>query len=131
AEHAETFLADQPVATEASRSLIAFQPLGPVLAIMPWNFPLWQVFRFAAPAIMAGNVGLLKHAANVTQCAIMIEKIFSDADFPEGIFQSLLIGSKQVESVIARDEIAAVTLTGSEAAGTQVAATAGKHLKKT
>ncbi len=131
AENAAAFLADESVATEARKSLIAFQPLGPVLAIMPWNFPLWQVFRFAAPALMAGNVGLLKHAANVTQCAMMIERVFLEADFPEGVFQSVLIGSKQVEAVIARNEIAAVTLTGSEFAGTQVAAAAGKHLKKT
>jgi succinate-semialdehyde dehydrogenase / glutarate-semialdehyde dehydrogenase len=131
AEHAESFLADEPVSTEASKSMIAYQPLGPVLAIMPWNFPLWQVFRFAAPSLMAGNVGLLKHAANVTYCALMIEKIFLGAGFPEGVFQSLLIDSKQVKGIIARDEIKAVTLTGSEFAGTQVAANAGENLKKT
>jgi succinate-semialdehyde dehydrogenase / glutarate-semialdehyde dehydrogenase len=130
AEHAEYFLKDQLVATEASRSLITWQPLGPVLAIMPWNFPLWQVFRFAAPSIMAGNVGLLKHAANVSQCSLMIEKIFLEADFPEGVFQSLLVESKNTEKIIARSEVAAVTLTGSEFAGTQVAAAAGKNLKK-
>lgn len=131
ADHAAVFLKDQTIATEASRSLVAFQPLGPVLAIMPWNFPLWQVFRFAAPALMAGNVGLLKHAANVTQCALLIEKVFADAGFPEGAFQSLLIESKDVANIIARDEVVAVALTGSEYAGTQVAAVAGKNLKKT
>jgi succinate-semialdehyde dehydrogenase / glutarate-semialdehyde dehydrogenase len=131
ADHAAAFLKDQTISTEASKSLIAFQPLGPVLAIMPWNFPLWQVFRFAAPALMAGNVGLLKHAANVTQCALLIEKIFSEAGFPEGAFQSLLIESKDVAGIIGRDEIVAVALTGSEYAGTQVAAEAGKNLKKT
>lgn len=131
ADHAAVFLKDQTITTEASKSLVAFQPLGPVLAIMPWNFPLWQVFRFAAPALMAGNVGLLKHAANVTQCALLIEKVFGDAGFPEGTFQSLLIESKDVAGIIARDEIVAVALTGSEYAGTQVAAAAGKNLKKT
>lgn len=131
ADHAESFLADEHVATDASKSFIAYQPLGPILAVMPWNFPLWQVFRFAAPSLMAGNVGLLKHASNVTQCAMMIEKIFLDADFPEGVFQTMLVGSDAVEAIIARDEIAAVTLTGSEFAGMQVAAHAGKNLKKT
>jgi succinate-semialdehyde dehydrogenase/glutarate-semialdehyde dehydrogenase len=131
AERAEEFLKDEVIVTEASKSLVAFQPLGPVLAIMPWNFPLWQVFRFAAPSLMAGNVGLLKHAGNVTQCSLFIEKIFLEAGFPEGVFQSLLVESKDVERIIARDEICAVTLTGSEFAGTQVAAAAGKNLKKT
>lgn len=131
AEHAEYFLKDQLVATEASRSFIAWQPLGPVLAIMPWNFPFWQVFRFAVPALMAGNVGLLKHASNVTQCGLMIEKIFLEAGFPEGTFQTVLVGSKEVEKIIVDDKVMAITLTGSEFAGTQVAATAGKHLKKT
>src|SRR5688572_3821528 len=131
AEHAEQFLKDQVIPTEASRSFVAFQPLGPVLAIMPWNFPFWQVFRFAAPSLMAGNVGLLKHAANVSQCSLTIEKVFLEAGFPEGVFQSLLIDSKSAEALIARDEIAAITLTGSEYAGTQVAAAAGKNLKKT
>jgi succinate-semialdehyde dehydrogenase / glutarate-semialdehyde dehydrogenase len=131
AGNAETFLKDIPVATDASRSLIAFQPLGIVLAIMPWNFPLWQVFRFAAPTLMAGNVALLKHAANVTQCSLLIQQIFETAGFPEGVFQSLLTDARAVESIIARDEVRAVTLTGSEYAGTQVAATAGRNLKKT
>lgn len=131
AANAGRFLKDQVVATEATRSLIAFQPLGAVLAIMPWNFPLWQVFRFATPALMAGNAGLLKHAGNVSQCALMIESIFLEAGFPEGVFQTLLVESGRVESIIERDEVAAVTLTGSEFAGTQVAAAAGKNLKKT
>jgi succinate-semialdehyde dehydrogenase / glutarate-semialdehyde dehydrogenase len=131
AENAERFLSDISVSTEASKSFIAFQPLGPVLAIMPWNFPFWQVFRFAAPALMAGNVGLLKHAANVCRCSLTIEKVFREAGFPDGAFQSLLVDSKNVADIIARDEIAAVTLTGSEFAGTQVASAAGKNLKKT
>jgi succinate-semialdehyde dehydrogenase/glutarate-semialdehyde dehydrogenase len=131
ADNAEQFLKDIPIKTEASKSLVAFQPLGPVLAIMPWNFPFWQVFRFAAPALMAGNVGLLKHAANVSGCSLTIEEIFKEAGFPDGSFQSLLIDSKKVEGLISREEIVAVTLTGSEFAGTQVAAAAGKNLKKT
>lgn len=131
AENAERFLKDQLINTEASKSFIAFQPLGPVLAIMPWNFPFWQVFRFAAPSLMAGNVGLLKHAGNVSQCSLTIEKIFLEAGFPQGAFQALLVDSKNVEGIIASDDIAAVTLTGSEYAGTQVAAAAGKNLKKT
>src|SRR5262245_47588972 len=100
AEHAERFLADEPVATSASKSWVAYQPIGPVLAIMPWNFPFWQVFRFAAPALMAGNVGLLKHAANVPQCALAIEDIFRRAGFAEGCFQTLLIETDHVKSVI-------------------------------
>jgi succinate-semialdehyde dehydrogenase / glutarate-semialdehyde dehydrogenase len=131
AENAEAFLKDHAIATEASKSFVAYQPLGIVLAIMPWNFPFWQVFRFAIPALMAGNVGLLKHAANVTGCAIEIEKIFTEADFPHGSFQSILVESKNVEAIISRNEIAAVTLTGSEYAGTQVGGAAGKNLKKT
>lgn len=129
--NAEKMLRDQIVPTDAAKSFVAWQPLGPVLAIMPWNFPFWQVFRFAAPALMAGNVGLLKHAGNVTGCSLAIQSIFRDAGFPENVFQSLLIESGQVAGVIERDEISAVTLTGSEHAGTQVAATAGKSLKKT
>ena len=131
AENAESFLKDQIIKTDASRSLVCFQPLGPVLAVMPWNFPFWQVFRFAAPTLMAGNVGLLKHASNVTQCSLAIESVFREAGFPEGAFQSLLVGSDKVDSIIAHDAVAAVTLTGSELAGTKVAATAGKNLKKT
>ncbi|MEO5601627.1 MAG: NAD-dependent succinate-semialdehyde dehydrogenase [Cyclobacteriaceae bacterium] len=131
ADHAEEFLRDLTIRTDASRSVVAFQPLGTVLAIMPWNFPFWQVFRFAVPTLMAGNVGLLKHAGNVSQCSMLIERIFRDAGFPEGTFQSLLVNSKNVEGIIANDSVAAVTLTGSEYAGTQVAAVAGKNLKKT
>ena len=131
ADQAERFLSDINISTEATKSFVAFQPLGPVLAIMPWNFPLWQVFRFAAPGLMAGNVGLLKHAGNVTQCSLMIESVFREAGFPEGVFQSLLIESKEVEKIIADDRVKAVALTGSEFAGTQVAAVAGKNLKKT
>jgi succinate-semialdehyde dehydrogenase / glutarate-semialdehyde dehydrogenase len=131
AENAETFLRDHIIKTDASKSLVCYQPLGPVLAIMPWNFPFWQVFRFAVPALMAGNVGVLKHASNVSQCSLAIESIFLEAGFPEGAFQSLLVGSKKVDDIIAHPAIAAVTLTGSEFAGTKVAASAGKNLKKT
>ncbi len=129
AENAERFLAEEVVETSASRSFVTFQPIGPVLAIMPWNFPFWQVFRFAAPALMAGNVGLLKHASNVPRCALAIEEIFRRAGFAEGVFQALLIDTEQVKQVIEDRRVAAVTLTGSNAAGSQVAAAAGKAIK--
>jgi len=131
AENAERHLADQIVETDAKKSYVHFQPLGPVLAVMPWNFPFWQVFRFAAPALMAGNVGLLKHASNVPQCALAIEEVFASAGFPEGAFQTLLIGSDAVEGILNDPRVVAATLTGSEPAGRSVAATAGKQIKKT
>jgi succinate-semialdehyde dehydrogenase/glutarate-semialdehyde dehydrogenase len=132
AEHAARFVADEVVNdTRTSRDLIAYQPLGIVLAIMPWNFPFWQVIRFAAPALAAGNVGLLKHASNVPQCALALEDLFRRAGAPEGVFQALLIGSERATRLIADRRIAAVTLTGSEPAGRAVAAAAGAQLKKT
>jgi len=130
AENAEQFLGREDIATGAKESFVRFDPIGPVLAVMPWNFPLWQVFRFAAPALMAGNVGLLKHASNVPRSALAIEKIFIDAGFPTGAFQTLLVGASKVEKIILDSRVAAVTLTGSESAGMQVAATAGRALKK-
>jgi succinate-semialdehyde dehydrogenase/glutarate-semialdehyde dehydrogenase len=130
AENAERFLADEPATTNAARSFVRYQPLGPVLAVMPWNFPFWQVFRFAAPALMAGNVGLLKHASNVPQCALAIEEIFRKAGFPEGAFQTLLIDSRRVTKIISDPRIVAVTLTGSVGAGSSVAQAAGKEIKK-
>ncbi len=130
AEHAEAFLAPEAVSTDARKSYIAFEPLGAVLAVMPWNFPFWQVFRFAAPAIMAGNVGLLKHSSNVSGCALAIEGILGDAGLPQGVFQTLLVGSSRVGTLIEAPEVAAVTLTGSTPAGRAVAARAGACLKK-
>ncbi len=131
AKNAEKFLADELVQTNASQSYIHYQPLGAILAVMPWNFPFWQVFRFAAPALMAGNVALLKHASNVPQCALAIEEIIRRAGFPEGAFQTLLIGSDQVKRVLEDPRIMAATLTGSEPAGSDVASIAGKQIKKT
>jgi succinate-semialdehyde dehydrogenase/glutarate-semialdehyde dehydrogenase len=130
AENAERFLADELVETSAKRSFIRYLPVGPVLAVMPWNFPFWQVIRFAAPALMAGNVGLLKHASNVPQCAIKIEEIFRAAGFPEGVFQTLLIGSHKVDALLADPRIVAATLTGSEQAGIQVGMGAARRIKK-
>ena len=131
AEHAAEFLADVSASTDASKSFVHYQPLGVILAVMPWNFPFWQVFRFAAPALMAGNVGLLKHASNVPQCALAIEAIFREAGFPEGAFQTLLVGADRVEAIINDPRVKAATLTGSEAAGVALASAAGKQLKKT
>ncbi len=131
AENAEEQLADEMIESDASRSFVAFEPMGTVLAVMPWNFPFWQVMRFAVPALMAGNAGVLKHASNVPGSALALEEIFQKAGFPKNIFRTLLIGSRQVEKVIQNPNIKAVTLTGSEAAGMQVAATAGSQLKKT
>jgi succinate-semialdehyde dehydrogenase/glutarate-semialdehyde dehydrogenase len=130
AEHAERFLADEPVETTASHSYIRYQPLGPVLAIMPWNYPLWQVIRFAAPALMAGNVALLKHASNVPQSALAIEDIFLRAGFPAGVFQTLLIGAEKVDRILSDPRIVAATLTGSEGAGIDVGVSAAKRIKK-
>ena len=134
AEHAEQFLADEPADSEAVGALRAYaryQPLGPVLAVMPWNFPLWQTIRFAAPALMAGNTGLLKHASNVPQTALYLGELFTRAGFPAGAFQTLLVGSDAVESVLSDPRVRAATLTGSEKAGRSVAAVAGRELKKT
>jgi succinate-semialdehyde dehydrogenase / glutarate-semialdehyde dehydrogenase len=131
AEQAERFLSDEVVETNASRSFVTYQPIGPVLAIMPWNFPFWQVFRFAAPALAAGNVGLLKHASNVPQCALAIQDIFRRAGFPEGCFQTLLIETDRVRRVIEDPRVAAATLTGSTGAGSHVASAAGKQIKRT
>ena len=125
AEHGEAFLADEIVASDARDSRVIWQPMGPVLAVMPWNFPLWQVMRFAAPALMAGNVGLLKHASNVPQTALLIEDLFRRAGFPDGVFQTLLIGSEKVAGVIEDERVRAVTLTGSEGAGRSVAGSMG------
>jgi len=130
AENAERFLADEVVETGAKRTFIRYLPLGPILAIMPWNFPFWQVFRFAAPGLMAGNVGLLKHASNVPQCALKIEEIFRKAGFPEGAFQTLLIGAGAVDGILNDPRVAAATLTGSEQAGIEVGVSAAKRIKK-
>ena len=131
AEHAARFMATETVFDDdEATGAVAYQPLGVVLAVMPWNFPFWQVVRFAAPALAAGNVGLLKHSSNVPQCALAIEQLFRDAGAPEGVFQTLLVGSEMVESLIADPRIAAVTLTGSEGAGRSVGAAAGRQLKK-
>jgi len=131
ADRAEAYMADQPVETSARRSYIRYLPIGPVLAVMPWNFPFWQVFRFAAPALMAGNVGLLKHASNVPRCAMAIEEIFRRAGFAEGVFQTLLVGSDAVAGILDDPRVKAATLTGSTPAGSSVAERAGRNLKKT
>ena len=131
AANAEAHLAPDIIRTEGSKSYVVFEPLGVVLAIMPWNFPLWQVYRFAAPALMAGNVGVLKHASNVPGCALVIEQIFTQSGFPAGAFRTLLAGSQQVQAVIEHPRVRAVTLTGSTPAGKAVAAQAGAVLKKT
>jgi succinate-semialdehyde dehydrogenase / glutarate-semialdehyde dehydrogenase len=131
AEHGAAYLAPEIVATDASESRIEYHPLGTILAVMPWNFPFWQVFRFAAPTLMAGNVALLKHASNVPQCAIAIEEIFRQAGFPPGVFQTLLISADRVESIVKSPQVKAATLTGSEPAGASLAQAAGAVLKKT
>jgi len=130
AENAARILSDEPIPTESNNSYVRLEPLGVILAVMPWNFPFWQVFRFLAPALMAGNVGLLKHSSNVPQCALAIESLVRRAGFPRGTFQTLLIESRQVESVLSNERVAAVTVTGSEAAGRAVAAQAGWLIKK-
>ncbi len=130
AENAEAFLKNEPIKTEASEAYISYQPIGTVLSVMPWNFPFWQVFRFLAPALMAGNTGVMKHASNVSGCALAIEQLVSEAGFPENIFRTIIIGSKEVKAVIENPLIKAVTLTGSTPAGRSVASTAGYALKK-
>ena len=130
AQNAERFLADESIDTGARKSFVRYRPIGPILAVMPWNFPFWQVIRFAAPALMAGNVGLLKHASNVPQCAMALERIFLEAGFPEGAFQTLLIGAEQVDAILNDPRVKAATLTGSEQAGIQVGVAAAKRIKK-
>jgi len=131
ADQAAAMLADQPRQTDATRSYVRFEAIGPVLAIMPWNFPFWQVFRFAAPALAAGNAGILKHAPNVSRCALEIEQAFQDAGLPDGLFRSVFLSNEAAAGVIADQRVRAVTLTGSDRAGSQVAERAGRHLKKT
>jgi succinate-semialdehyde dehydrogenase/glutarate-semialdehyde dehydrogenase len=130
AQNAELFLGNENITTEANKAFVSYQPIGTVLAVMPWNFPFWQVFRFAAPTLMAGNAAVLKHASNVPGCAMAIEELFREAGFHENVFRTLLIGSAQVENVIRHNAIKAVSLTGSAPAGKSVAATAGSVLKK-
>jgi succinate-semialdehyde dehydrogenase/glutarate-semialdehyde dehydrogenase len=130
AESAEKILADEVIETGIQKSFVRYRPIGPILAVMPWNFPFWQVIRFAAPALMAGNVGLLKHASNVPQCALAIEKLFLEAGFPPGAFQTLLIGSQQVDAILNDPRIVAATLTGSEQAGIEVGVAAARRIKK-
>ncbi len=130
AERGAAFLSDEEIPTEATRTYLRYEPVGPVFAIMPWNFPFWQVFRFAAPALMAGNVALLKHAPNVPQCALAIDELFRAAGFPDGVFQTLLIDVEQVPAILEDDRVRAVTLTGSDRAGRDVASRAGRALKK-
>lgn len=131
ADHSEQFLQDTPLQSDGSRAYVAYRPLGTILAVMPWNFPFWQVIRFSAPALMAGNTAVLKHASNVPRCALSIEKIFYEAGFPKNVFRTLMIGSEQVDKVIENEHIKAVTLTGSCDAGRKVASKSGKMLKKT
>ncbi|HJT58663.1 MAG TPA: aldehyde dehydrogenase family protein, partial [Ktedonobacteraceae bacterium] len=130
ADNAEKFLADEHIATNATDSYVSFQPLGVVLALMPWNFPYWQVIRFASPALMAGNTAVLKHASNVSRCALEIEKMFVESGFPQGVFRTVLVPGAETDKLIADPRIAAVTLTGSDAAGVAVASTSGRVLKK-
>ncbi len=130
AENAERFLADEVVETAAKRSFVRYQPIGPILAVMPWNFPFWQVVRFAAPALMAGNVGLLKHASNVPQCALAVEDVFRNAGFPAGAFQTLLVGADKIDGILNDPRVVAATLTGSEQAGIKVGTGAAQRIKK-